>query len=198
MPRVYTVGHSNHQPDAFVELLLQHHIGLVIDVRAQPYSAYTTWFNQEALAGLLQRYGVAYRFEGAALGARPTDPACYAEGRVMYARVAAQPAFAAALNCAVADAGRTPTVLMCAEADPLSCHRSILLGQTLDASGVDLVHIRADGALESQEQLSQRLMRERNLDQPNLFESPELRRERAYREQEQEIAWRLNARRGTS
>ncbi len=198
MPRVYTVGHSNHQPDAFVALLLQHCIGLIIDVRAQPYSAYTTWFNREALEALLRRHGLAYQFAGVALGARPTDPACYAEGRVVYARVAAQPAFSEALHRAVADAERTPTALMCAEADPLSCHRGILLGRTLDAAGVDVVHIRADGALESQEQLVQRLMRERKLDQPDMFESPELRRERAYREQEQEIAWRLDARRGTS
>ena len=198
MPTVFTIGHSNHQPDTFVELLLQHRIGLVIDVRAQPYSAYTTWFNREAMAVLLQRHGVAYQFEGVALGARPTDPACYAEGRVVYARVAAQPAFSAAVNRAVAEADRTLTALMCAEADPLSCHRGILLGRTLDASSLEVAHIRADGSLESQEQLVQRLMRERKLDQPDLFESPELRRERAYREQEQEIAWRLDARRGTS
>ena len=195
---IYTVGHSNHQPDAFVELLLQHRIGLVIDVRAQPYSAYTTWFNREALAGLLRQHGVAYRFEGVALGARPTDPACYAEGRVVYARVAAQPAFSAAVTRATAAASGTPTTLMCAEADPLSCHRGILLGQTLDADSVEVAHIRTDGSLESQEQLTQRLLRVRGLDQPDMFEPPELRRQRAYREQEQQIAWRLDARRGTS
>lgn len=198
MSRIYTVGHSNHETAWFLKLLERHGVELVIDVRAQPYSAYATWFNREALQSLLQRRGIAYRFDGATLGARPTDPVCYSEGRVVYERVAAQPAFAEALDRTVADAERVATALLCAEGDPMVCHRGILLARALTNSEVCVAHILADGSLETQEQLTNRLMRVLELDQPDMFRTPEQQRSLAYEVQEERIAWRRDAVRGTS
>ena len=198
MPRIFTVGHSNHDSTRFVELLLQHGVELAIDVRAQPYSAYATWFNREALESLLQRRGIAYRFEGATLGARPIDPACYVDGRVVYEQVSAQPTFAGALRRAVSDAELARTALVCAEGDPMVCHRSILLARRLTEGGADIAHILADGALETQEQLTQRLMRALELDQPDMFRTRDQQRAHAFEVQEERIAWRRDAVRGTS
>ena len=198
MARIYTIGHSNHESGVFLALLERHRIELLIDVRAQPYSAYATWFNREALESLLQRRGIAYQFEGATLGARPADPACYSDGRVVYERVAAQPMFATALQRAASEAERTPTALICAEGDPMVCHRSILLARLLTDGGIDVAHILADGALETQEQLTHRLMRMLELDQPDMFRTPEQQRQLAYDLQEERIAWRRDAVRGTS
>ena len=198
MPRIFTIGHSNHDSTRFVELLVQHGIELTIDVRAQPYSAYATWFNREALESLLQRQGIAYRFEGATLGARPIDPACYVDGRVLYERVAAQPTFATALQRAASDAERVPTALVCAEGDPLACHRGILLARLLTDAGLEVAHILADGTLEPQAHLAARLMRTLELDQPDMFRTRDQQRAHAFEVQEERIAWRRDAVRGTS
>ena len=195
---ILTIGHSNHESELFLGMLEQHRIELVIDVRAQPYSAYATWFNREALQHLLQSRQIAYRFDGVTLGARPTDPACYVDGRVAYERVAAQPAFIEALNRAASDAQRVPTTLLCAEADPISCHRSVLLARRLTDDGVEVAHILADGRLETHDDLSQRLLCTLDLDQPDMFRSPTQQLQLAYDLQEHQIAWRRDAVRGTS
>ena len=89
---VFTVGHSNHSPEAFTGLLLRHGVEEVFDVRSSPYSRYTPQFNQGDLTGLLSRAGetgIEYTFLGAELGGRPADRSCYdADGRVLYERLA--------------------------------------------------------------------------------------------------------------
>ncbi len=204
MTRLYTVGHSNYPLADFLDLLAQYEIALVIDVRAHPHARWATWFNREPLMRRLHAAGAAYRFEGQTLGARPNDPRAYtAAGRVSFAAVAAQPQFAAALSRAMRDAERQPTVLMCAEEDPLQCHRAILLARQLAERGCAVAHIRADGRLDSREHLEQRLLEAHGLHesiQPDLFAPDSLRtREQrlalAYEKQEAQRAWLRDGRR---
>jgi len=74
---IHTIGHSDHTTAAFIDLLRQHGIALVVDVRSQPYSRWAHQFNREMLARDLDEAGIAYRFMGDTLGGRPSDLVLY-------------------------------------------------------------------------------------------------------------------------
>jgi hypothetical protein len=81
-PLIYTTGHANHEVADFIDLLHQHAISLVVDVRSQPYSRWASQFNHELLAHDLKVADIAYRFMGDALGGRPT-PLCTIPARII-------------------------------------------------------------------------------------------------------------------
>ena len=95
---VLTIGHSSHTIERFIELLCQHRVTAVADVRSSPYSQMHAHFNREALAAALKQEGIAYSFLGKELGGRPADKTCYENGRVQYRRVAATPIFRSGLD----------------------------------------------------------------------------------------------------
>lgn len=147
---VYTIGHSNHPLDAFLDLLRRHGATLLVDVRSQPYSRWVPTYNREQLTRQLQAgTGMGYRFMGQVLGGRPEDRALYddpdANGRPDYARVAASPAFQEGIAALVALARDQTLALMCSEGDYRECHRALLLTPSLLALGVRVMHILPDG-----------------------------------------------------
>src|SRR5580704_10880407 len=85
---VFTIGHSTHEQGHFIDLLGQHGITALCDVRSKPYSRMNPQFNREELEQALLAHDIAYRFLGKELGARSDDPACYEEGKVQYTRLA--------------------------------------------------------------------------------------------------------------
>ena len=123
---IYTIGHSNHSAVRFIDLLQGAGIECVADVRSAPFSRRNPQFSQKALAASLKDVGIEYWFLGDALGARPKDPDCYKDGKVSYARIAATPSFQAAIEALIERAETERIAIMCAEKEPLECHRSIL------------------------------------------------------------------------
>jgi uncharacterized protein (DUF488 family) len=77
---IHTIGHSDHSTAELVDLLKQHHISLVVDVRSQPYSRWAPQLNRETLARDLEYAGLTYEFLGDTLGGRPDDPSLYDPG----------------------------------------------------------------------------------------------------------------------
>ena len=147
---VLTIGHSNHALEKFIELLRRHRVNALADVRSAPYSRFNPQFNREPLAASLKAEGIAYVYLGRELGGRPGDRACYDdEGRILYHRVAATEPFHRGLERVVDGAVRFRIALMCAEKEPLHCHRTLLVAHELDKRGVGVAHIHADGRLES-------------------------------------------------
>ena len=156
---VHTVGHSDHDVEVFVELLRQHGITLVVDLRSQPYSRWAPQFNRETLARDLQNACIAYQFMGDTLGGRPADFDLYESGqeRPNYWRVARSPAYRAGVDRLV-DLARTGRVaVMCGEGDHQHCHRHQLVAQTLLARGVRVSHIQPDGTTVAGEQIPEQL-----------------------------------------
>lgn len=185
---LFTIGHSNHSLDRFIELLRAHRIDAIGDVRSSPYSRYCPHFNQAALKASLERAGVAYLFLGKELGARPDDASCFVNGRVSYARLAERPAFRDGVARVRQIATTQRLALLCAEKDPLTCHRMILVCRHLRAPDLTIQHILADGSLEENEATERRLYRSLRL-APNLFESePEIIAQ-AYERQAKRIAY---------
>ena len=156
---IHTIGHSDHDTAAFVALLRQHDITLVVDVRSQPYSRWTPQFNREILARDLEAAGMAYVYLGDTLGGRPSDPALYDPGqeRPDYRRVEQTDAYQAGIDYLLdlARAGRV--AVMCSEGDYHSCHRHLLITQTLLVRGARVLHIQPDGTTVEGKQIPQQL-----------------------------------------
>jgi uncharacterized protein (DUF488 family) len=187
---VFTIGHSTHPQERFIALLRQHDITALCDVRSAPYSRINPQFNREELECALEKHGILYRFLGRELGARSDDPYCYEGGRVQYERLANTNLFKRGLRRVLRgmkDGFRI--ALMCAEKEPLECHRAILVARHLGPLGVTVAHIHADGHIESHEVALSRLMQMVNLPENNMFYSREVLLADAYRRQGERIAY---------
>jgi uncharacterized protein (DUF488 family) len=152
MSNFFTIGHSNHDFPAWLALLRQHDIEVVVDVRSSPYSKYVPQFDKELMQHSLEEAGIRYLFLGAELGGRPANPAYYdAKGRVLYSRLHDDALFQAAITRLEAGMARFRVALVCGEEDPAHCHRRLLIGRVLTERGHVMQHIRGDGRLESDE-----------------------------------------------
>ena len=169
MTTLYTVGHSNHPIEKFIGLLTAHDIGAVADVRSRPFSRRNPQFNKDRLAAHLAEHGIAYVFLGRELGARSEDPACYQDGKVQYPRLAATASFKSGIDRVLVGAEEYRVALMCAEKEPLDCHRTLLVSRALEQAGVSIAHILADGSLEPQEKTLSRLVDMVGLAKEDLF-----------------------------
>ena len=186
---VYTVGHSTHPQYRFIELLKAHGITAISDVRSKPYSRVNPQFNREELKKALRAAGISYVFLGKELGARSDDPSCYENGKVQYDRLANTSMFQSAMERILNGREKHRIALMCAEKEPLDCHRSILVARHLVSAGAPVRHIHADGRLESQAEALQRLMVQLGIRGDDMFRSQaDLERE-AYQKQEERIAY---------
>ena len=185
---IFTIGHSAHEPARFVDLLAQHRIQVVADVRSMPYSRRHPHFNKKALKESLQANGIAYVFLGKELGARSTDPACYENGRVRFRKLAATGLFRSGIKRVLDGSRQMRIALMCAEKDPLNCHRTILVARELVALGQQVNHILADGDIEIHDAAMNRLCKELGI-REDLLRAPEELENDAYAAQEAKMAY---------
>lgn len=156
---IYTIGHSDHSTTDLTALLKRHQVGRVIDVRSQPYSRWTHQFNRETLAYNLEASGLTYHFMGDVLGGRPKDPALYDPGqeRPDYQRVEQTPTYQAGIHELLQLAQAERIVLMCSEGDYTSCHRHLLITQTLLDHDIWITHIQPDGSTVKGERIPRQL-----------------------------------------
>lgn len=175
--------------DRFIELLELHGIQAVADVRSSPYSRYSPQFSQESLEQSLKDRGISYVFLGEELGARRGEEECYRNGRVDYGQVAKTNAFQRGMRRLLEGAAKMKVAMMCAEKDPLACHRTILVGRHIIGQVDDVLHILSDGGLETQAQAERRLLAECGLQNRDLFATLDDRIEEAYRRRGASIAY---------
>lgn len=168
---VFTLGHSTHAIDRFVDLLRIHDVNAVADVRSSPYSRMNPQFNREIIRNTLKTRSIAYSFLGRELGARPEDPACYVDGRARYDLIARTPLFGAGLERVADGSKRYRIALVCAEKDPMTCHRAMLVCRHLIQHGFSIRHILADGKIEDHEASLKRLAMQVGASLDDLFQS---------------------------
>ncbi len=155
-PAVFTIGHSNHEGAQFLQLLVQHGIDVLADVRSHPYSRYSPQFNRESLQQALTEVNVRYLFLGDQLGGRPADESFYDEnGHVLYWRVAEAPFFREGIERVEFGRQQSRIALMCSEENPAVCHRCLLVTRVLAERGIDVQHIRGDGSVQSQKEVDE-------------------------------------------
>lgn len=186
---VFTIGHSTHSAEEFVALLVRHGVNAVADVRSSPYSRFNPQFNRELLKDTLAQKKIEYVFLGDELGARPKNRACYVAGKVSYDLLANTAPFQRGLDRIESGARKHQIALMCAEKDPLTCHRAILVARHLAARGIAVRHILETGDLESQDDAIRRLLAELGLPDQDLFRSHADFINEAYHQRGQELAY---------
>jgi len=152
--QVLTIGHSNHEPAEFIELLVQHGVQVVADVRSRPFAKYATHFNADQIEKLLGQAGIRYVFLGQQLGGRPEERRFYdPDGHVRYDLLAESEQFKAGIARLLKGIERYRVAIMCSEENPAECHRTLLVGRVLAEHGVEVLHIRGDGRLQTQAEL---------------------------------------------
>ena len=139
---LYTLGHSNRDFDTFADLLRQHGIEAVADVRSSPGSKRFPHFNRSSLQERLPEIGVLYvwfRDLGGFKRVKGEDGA-ELSGLEGYRAYMGQPAFRSAVEELLELAGQLRTAIMCSEKDPAKCHR-LLLSEYLEGLGHGVVHV---------------------------------------------------------
>lgn len=145
---ILTVGHSTRGLDEFLLLLAAHPVRLVVDVRALPRSRRHPHFDREVLAAALRSAGISYEHEPALGGLRTARADSHNlgirnPGLRGFADYMETPRFASALEALIAKAAVPGITILCAEALPARCHRS-LIADALAARGVAVSHILSE------------------------------------------------------
>jgi uncharacterized protein (DUF488 family) len=156
---LFTIGHSNLELEEFLSVLAQHGVQMLCDVRSKPASFRFPQFNRECLEAALRTAGCKYEFLGECLGGRPADPDVYqADGVVDYFVRRKARDFASGVDRVMEFTRQLTVALMCAEEDPLHCHRFLMICPELLTRGVTPVHLRRGGVVESQREAEDRLL----------------------------------------
>lgn len=200
---LYTVGHSNWDFSEFAKFLKKAGVELLVDVRSSPHSSRFPHFSQPGLDALLEAEGISYLFLGEELGGRPDDPDAYRpDGLVDYKARRKSYAFGAGIERLLKELASRSAALMCAEEDPLECHRFLMICPEFVASGVQPLHLRKGTGPEPQEAAENRLLVTtgfRSIASNTLF--PEARQEaleKAYALQAEKAAFRVDPKMATT
>ncbi len=144
--------------DDYTEILADHDIAMVVDIRSKPLMRFAPRFNQRNLEPALVDAGFRYVFLGDRLGGRPNGVQYYdSDGHTLYAPLSAELWFADGIERVEQLAADCNVALTCVEEEPERCHRHLLVGKVLSDRGTDVQHIRRAGYVESQAELDQRM-----------------------------------------
>lgn len=192
---LYTIGYTSYALHDFIHVLSQFNISALVDVRSSPFSKYYSDYNVNSLKAQLNSKNIYYIPMGDELGARQSSSVVYVNGYADYKLIAQLPTFQQGLARIAAGLENHTIVLMCAEKDPLTCHRSILICRHLRAIA-KICHIwslskdSSDANLESHERLESRLLSKFGMDHLDMLKSKEQALEEAYDLQGVEIAYK--------
>lgn len=184
-----TLGHSTQPIERFIALLSSAGATAVADVRSVPFSRYFPQYSKDALRTALSKAGLAYTFLGKEFGARSSDPSCYRNGKVQYSRVAKSPLFAEGMQRVFEGMKKYRIAFVCAERDPIECHRALLVARAFYDRGRSVSHIHLDGVLESHASLERRLLSAWKLPEGDMFKTRECFIDEAYLLQGEKVAY---------
>lgn len=139
---IYTIGYGSRSFDVLCALLFRYGIGVVVDVRSEPWSKHHPEYRKRELATALSVAGIGFSHMGRELGGRPRDPSLLRDGRPDWELVRRSAPFRLSINRLCAAAREGPIMaLLCAELDPERCHRSGVLSDALTKGGLEVIHI---------------------------------------------------------
>jgi len=161
---IYSIGHANREFDDFIKLLKTYEIEYLIDVRSSPYSKMFSIYNRETLSDSLKNNGFTYVYLGDLLGGLPKDPSCYIAyidkkyeevKKVDYGKIEKKEFFKNGIErLKIANTKGLNVAVMCSELNPEECHRSKLIGLTLQKEGIIMRHINRHGKLIDQNEVN--------------------------------------------
>ncbi|WP_333821040.1 DUF488 domain-containing protein [Ohtaekwangia sp.] len=193
---IYTIGHSTHSPEYFLELLQAYAITCIVDVRSVAASRYNPQYNKDALSDFLKKNSITYLHFSQEFGARQTAPDLMdASGQLDFEKVSHTPHFKKGIDRLRQGIAKGFTIaLMCAESEPLDCHRFGMISVALVREGFDVRHILKDKTLKSHAELEEYLLKkyEKKLPKADIFTtsiSQEVQLAAAYRLLNKDIAY---------
>jgi uncharacterized protein (DUF488 family) len=187
---ILTIGHSRHSLERFIALLEGAGATAVADVRSAPVSRFSPHFNKTALAAALTARSIDYIFLGQELGGRPEQKAMYTQGVADYEKMATTPNFQAGIARLMEAAEQNRVAAMCSEADPVDCHRCLLVARALAGEGIEISHVLASGEVMTHAAAEDRLLELANLAEAGLLlSSRDDRLAEAYRVRARKIAY---------
>ena len=186
MMEIYTIGYVSYTPEKMIKVLWAFGISCLIDVRSSPYSAYYKQFDRDILSKKLREAGIIYRNYAREFGARQEDLRFFSdEGYLDFDLFTRSEQFHEGVDKVRKGMKLGYTfALMCAEKDPMTCHRAIMIGKNLKEQGFRVRHILYPDQIETQEEMEQRAIG----NQLSFF--PEERIADFYREQNRKIGYR--------
>jgi uncharacterized protein (DUF488 family) len=192
MKNLYTIGYAAFiNIEAFIRALKINNIEVIADVRSIPKSSYKPEFSKDYLEKRLKDNDIKYVFLGDNCGARINDPACYIDGQVKYDKIKETVIFKHGLERILNGLNKYSISLLCAEKDPIFCHRDILVCRNLKPYGVNIQHVISEKTVELNLETENRLLKQFKLDTDDFFRSYEDRLNLAYDKQGNKIAYNL-------
>jgi uncharacterized protein (DUF488 family) len=173
-PVVYTIGHSTHQLNFFLELLKYVGIDCIVDVRSVPASTYNPQYNQDTFKIFLNNNNIMYLHFAKEFGARQVD--CNLldnEGKLDFVKFRKTRLFYQGVNRIRQGINKGFRIaLMCSESEPLDCHRFSMVSIGLENDGFDVRHILKDKSVKTNLELEKELLKEygKKISQNNLFD----------------------------
>lgn len=186
---IHTIGYAAHTVESFIAALEKFSITAIADVRSQPYSKFKPEFNREKLKKVLINKRIEYVFLGDNIGARIKAPECYKNGQVDYELMSKHPLFQEGIARLLKGMENFSIALMCAERDPINCHRTILICKHLKKYQIQINHIIDANTFENHTETEFRLLKLFHLENPDLFMNEAQRLTEAYSRQEEKIAY---------
>ncbi len=195
-PVIYTVGHSTHKLEYFLELLQEYSVNCLVDVRSIAASGYNPQYNKDPLSNFLKNNQITYLHFAEEFGARHNDPDLLDdEGKVNFEKVRKSWNFKRGVERLWQGIDKKFTIaLMCSESEPLDCHRFSMVSIALEKDGFEVKHILKDKSLKSNAELENQLLKKYNkkIPKPDIFEpnvTLEDQLKVAYRLHNKEIAY---------
>ncbi|QGU93996.1 DUF488 family protein [Clostridium bovifaecis] len=160
MKELYTIGHSSHNLNYFLYLLRKFRVNSVVDIRSVPFSKYVPHFNKDKLKNFLSLNHIYYIYMAKEFGLIQEDISLFhPEGYLDFNKMAKTELFKRGIQRLKIGVDKGYKIaIMCAEKDPLDCHRSILISPALIKEGYSVTHILPDSKIETHKEFEDRLL----------------------------------------
>ena len=142
---IFTIGHSNHTIEHFIDLLKTHKIDTIVDVRSVTKSGYSKHFNKPNLVYELRKNNISYIDMGKLLGGRPFDKSvCNALNEIEFNKIETREWYKNGISRLIEVSSKSITAVMCSEENPVKCHRGYIISHSLLKRNIEVMHIRGD------------------------------------------------------
>jgi len=195
---LYSIGYTAFKLEDFIKQLKINNIACVVDVRSVAFSQHYPDYNKDNLLKILKLHGILYRNYVAEFGARQTQQCYYnSDGYLDFEKFTQSEIFNEGYKKILLGINSGYTfALMCAEIDPIDCHRNIMVAREFYNRGFDIKNIMKDGTIQTQGDIESRLLEKYfpTRDQLTLFGAGKTESEliiEAYKMKNKEIGYRL-------
>lgn len=195
---LFTIGYSGYMINDFISELQKYKINVLIDVRSDPFSQRYPDYNKPNLESILKRNGIYYRNYAVEFGARQEERRFYSlDGFMNFELFVQSEQFKVGERKIIDSLSQGyHIVLMCAEKDPVQCHRAIMVAPQFYRQGYEIIHLMPNGTTKTQVDVENELL---NIYFPNMNQLSMLEPQKseeevikdAYRKQNQKIGCRL-------